>query len=66
MIILQDYLIFISKVNGASYINIINILANKYVYTTNLIDFNQTNKIKNYHNQPWSTLWPKSVYTISF
>ena len=66
MIILQDYLIFISKVNGASYINIINILANKYVYTTNLIDFNQIIKIKDYHNESWSALWPKSVYTISF
>lgn len=66
MIILQDYLIFISKVNGASYINIINILANKYVYSTNLIDFNQIIKIKDYHNESWSALWPKSVYTISF
>jgi oligopeptidase B len=66
MLILQDYLIFISKVNGASYINIINILAKKYVYTTNLIDFNQINEIKNYHNESWSALWPKSVYTISF
>ena len=66
MIIIKDYLIFMSKINGAGYINMIDLSKEKDVFISNFIDFNTNIEIENYHNQSWSSLWPNSVYTISF